>query len=197
MGTAFSNEEMIIIKQRLKDAGKICLTNYGIRKTTVNELSSKAGISTGAFYKFYASKELLFFEILEDMHELMYGRALTTLNEHPELPQTERLVRTFLGFFDHLSELEITNLWGTELDYLLRKIPSDMLRDHWSDDRTHCKELIELANLNLTVSADEAADIISALTMIYTRMTLFSANDIRPALVFLVRATCAALSGTD
>lgn len=197
MGTAFSDEEIITLKKRLKEAGQECLARYGMRKTTVEELASKAGISTGAFYRFYPSKELLFFEILEDAHDLMYSRALSILTEHPELPQTERLARTFLDFFDQLPKLGISNLWGTELDYLLRKIPSEVMQNHWSDDKTHCRELIEKANLRLTVSADEATDIISALTMAYARSTLVSAGNIRPALVFLVRATCKALSATD
>lgn len=40
----------------------------GMRQTTVDQLVEAAGISKGAFYKFYSSKEMLFLDLLEDLH---------------------------------------------------------------------------------------------------------------------------------
>jgi AcrR family transcriptional regulator len=50
-----------------------CLRIYGIRKTNVEELTEAAGISKGAFYSFYPSKEELFMDILEEIEEEVRG----------------------------------------------------------------------------------------------------------------------------
>lgn len=41
-----------------------------------------SGTSKGAFYKFYPSKELLFFEILEDMHTEIYEASTGVLKQN-------------------------------------------------------------------------------------------------------------------
>ncbi len=65
MGTAFTDNEKNIIKTKLKACASSCMSKYGIKKTTVDELVKEVGISKGAFYKFYDSKELLFLRYLK------------------------------------------------------------------------------------------------------------------------------------
>jgi len=60
MATAFTKQEETIILEKLKNAAKEIDVSLGVRRTTVDQLVAAAGISKGAFYKFYASKELLF-----------------------------------------------------------------------------------------------------------------------------------------
>lgn len=58
---AFSEEENKNIRRRLfEEAAKRAVT-VGTRKTSVEELTEAVGISKGLFYKFFDSKELLFF----------------------------------------------------------------------------------------------------------------------------------------
>ena len=53
MGKGFTESEKVIIKDKLKKAAEEALIKTGIRKTSVDELVLKAGISKGAFYLFY------------------------------------------------------------------------------------------------------------------------------------------------
>lgn len=76
MAKAFTEQEADIILQNLKTSARRYAASRGVRKTTVDELAREAGISKGAFYKFYPSKEMLFFEILEDMHTEIYAAFL-------------------------------------------------------------------------------------------------------------------------
>lgn len=60
MAKKFSDKEKEMIQERLLSKAEICWGKYGIKKTSVDELVRMAGISKGAFYLFYPSKELLF-----------------------------------------------------------------------------------------------------------------------------------------
>ena len=46
-----------------------------LKKTSVDQLTKAVGIAKGSFYKFYESKEILFFAVLEDIHAELYGVA--------------------------------------------------------------------------------------------------------------------------
>ena len=61
MPKTFSDAERVHIKKRLMEEAEACLTQYGIRKTSVDELVKRVNIPKGTFYLFYPSKEMLFF----------------------------------------------------------------------------------------------------------------------------------------
>ena len=64
MARSFTEREKENIKKGLQDACKRSWTQYGYKKTSVDELCREAGISKGAFYLFFESKEALFCEVL-------------------------------------------------------------------------------------------------------------------------------------
>ena len=66
---AFSAEENAAIRETLLREARRCAVTLGLRKTSVEQLTEAAGISKGLFYKYFASKELLFFEVLEDIQD--------------------------------------------------------------------------------------------------------------------------------
>lgn len=61
---AFSEKEKEYYAQRLMDSGREIFARYGVRKTTIDDLTKAAGIAKGSFYTFFESKEDLFFSIL-------------------------------------------------------------------------------------------------------------------------------------
>jgi AcrR family transcriptional regulator len=69
MPRAFTADEATAIRARLMAAGAESFARMGIRRTTVDELTRAAGISKGAFYSFFDTKESLFLALLEE-HEL-------------------------------------------------------------------------------------------------------------------------------
>ena len=73
------------IKESLRREGKRCLSLYGVKKTTVDELVRRVNIPKGTFYLFYKSKEALFFDILKsfsDEVEALYLEMLQNLDEN-------------------------------------------------------------------------------------------------------------------
>jgi len=64
MPRAFTEAERETIRERLITAGRKLFSRYGLKKTTVEELSHAAGIAKGTFYLFFPSKEALYAEVL-------------------------------------------------------------------------------------------------------------------------------------
>jgi AcrR family transcriptional regulator len=62
---AFTSDERDHITDQLRQAGRAAFASTGLRRTSVDDLARAAGISKGAFYLFYDSKEALFIDILE------------------------------------------------------------------------------------------------------------------------------------
>ena len=60
MARSFTEREKENIKKSLQEACKQSWTQYGYKKTSVDDLCKQAGISKGAFYLFFESKEALF-----------------------------------------------------------------------------------------------------------------------------------------
>ena len=102
---AFTADETDRICRRLKAAGQDFFARRGIRGTTVDDLVRSAGISKGAFYRFFDSKEALLVSLLNDYEtaaqagieeavraapgrwaEVLIGSALHAIEDNPLLP---------------------------------------------------------------------------------------------------------------
>ncbi len=90
MPRAFSKQEKEQIRQRLLGAGQKQFTTYGLKKTNVQELAAAAGISKGAFYLFYESKEALLMDLMEQA-EASYRQQVLAAVDSPGPSARERL----------------------------------------------------------------------------------------------------------
>ena len=59
---------------RLRETGRELFARYGLRKTTIADLTDPAGIAPSTFYAFYDSKEALYLELLEEEGEELAER---------------------------------------------------------------------------------------------------------------------------
>jgi len=83
MPRAFSAEESDHIRSRLRAAGTEAFARRGLRGTTVEELARAAGISKGAFYRFYDSKEALLLALLDDYETAAHTEIETAVRADP------------------------------------------------------------------------------------------------------------------
>ncbi|WP_135826500.1 TetR/AcrR family transcriptional regulator [Halorussus ruber] len=65
----FDDAERERIRRQLRETGRDLFARYGLDKTTIGDLTTPAGIANGTFYRFYDSKEQLYFEILREEGE--------------------------------------------------------------------------------------------------------------------------------
>ena len=60
----FTENEKAHIRERLLSAGRELFPKYGLKKTSLEDLTRPAGIAKSSFYAFFDSKEALYLELL-------------------------------------------------------------------------------------------------------------------------------------
>lgn len=93
MPKSYSEQEKEYIKKRLKEEAAKCLVQYGVRRTTVDEIVKRVHIPKGTFYLFYKSKELFLFEAIQEQHEMVNRELYKALSNLEEL-SAEKLTLT-------------------------------------------------------------------------------------------------------
>ena len=147
MAKAFTEQEADIILQNLKASARRYAVSRGVRKTTVDELAREAGISKGAFYKFYPSKEMLFFDFLEDIHTEVYEASAEVLKQSHANSSADRAAGAVLAACKIMAESGMMDFMEQDAAFLLRKIPAEVQEKHYHSDEVHIKELLSNAGL--------------------------------------------------
>jgi AcrR family transcriptional regulator len=134
MVKAFSEKEKRYIRARLKDAAKECLGKFGVRKTTIDQLVEMTGISKGAFYKFYPSKEVLFFSVFEDYQNSIIGEVIERAFDKDTVT-IEGFTELIYKIYNDVGQSFIMNIIkNQEFEYLIRKLPGELIIKHHSFD---------------------------------------------------------------
>lgn len=74
---------MILIEDKKKliyDCAKELFSDKGFKDTNISEITQKAGMAVGTFYKYYPSKEKLFMDIFLDENSKMKKNCLQSLD---------------------------------------------------------------------------------------------------------------------
>ena len=168
MATKFTEKEMADIRAKLKEAAQKSASSTGVKKTTVDDLCAHAGISKGAFYKFYDSKEALFFEILEEWHTLMYGKALEIMTRDEALPGKERVYNALLFACQSFLAYSMAGFYENDVPFLLRKMSQEVLDTHYHSDEKHIADLIEASGIKLQVAPELASAVVRTLILSFS-----------------------------
>lgn len=175
MAAAFTEKESRAIRSALKDAACKFGNTLGVRKTTVEQLAESADISKGAFYKFYGSKELLFFEVMEDSHKALYDAVWKAWESNPQLPAPQRAAETVLAIMRIMNSGKVFGLHEDDSTYILRKIPQDVLDQHFESDEEQETRFIKRMGLRLKCTLPECLAVFrSLMTAFYHRKELGS-----------------------
>src|SRR5690554_1384311 len=135
MPRGFTEEERRKIERILLEAGYELFTRYGLKKTSIQELTDRAGIAQGSFYKFFSSKEELYFSIMEREEEKIKRELLTK-----EILSGKITRKEFRRFLEKAFQLVDKNPFikgiyqGDEYRQLLKKLPEEKINDHIIND---------------------------------------------------------------
>ena len=134
MPRAFSEHEKQTIRAQMREKGKKLFEKQGVKKTSVDELAQAVGISKGAFYLFYGSKEELFLEILEEL-ETDFRTRIFDFSISPKSNARQHLARLFKDTLLTWDEYPLLKNFGmTEYEYLARKLPPQRVQAHVNRD---------------------------------------------------------------
>jgi AcrR family transcriptional regulator len=143
MPKGFSEQEKELIGKRLLENGYRLFSAYGLKKTNIDEIALAAGISKGAFYNFYESKEALFMEVIEQA-EVRVRREVMAVIDQPGATPRARLYAVLKKAFSLFEEMPILQfVTSSDYELIFRRIPPETLQEHLANDRAFIVELIE------------------------------------------------------
>ena len=162
---AFSDFETEQIYKALLAETRRCAVTLGMRKTSVDQLTQAVGISKGSFYRFFASKELLFFAVLEDIHTELCDVADGVLRENIGLPPAERAAKAILAVCKRMSDAGVMTFIENDVTSLLQRLPENIKAEHYHDDEAHIRALLETNALSPKGGAELATAAIRGLIL--------------------------------
>ena len=162
MRNPLSERKQDAIKAKLIESCRICWERYGYKKTGVAELASMAGISTGAFYSFFPSKEMLFMATVDAFVKKLYA---LMANYRPKTPTKQ----DFAAGFKQCTDEMFKNKWVFSLredaETFLRKLPEDFLEQDFRQDVLDITAVVDLYGLAAKVSMEEIVAVFHTLLM--------------------------------
>ena len=144
---AFTDYETEQLRKALLKETRRCAVTLGMKKTSVDQLTKAVGIAKGSFYKFYESKEMLFFAVLEGIHSELYNAADRALSENGGVPPSERTAKAVLAVCKRLSDTGDMVFIENDAKLLLQRLPEPVKREHYHDGEAHIRELLEKHDL--------------------------------------------------
>jgi AcrR family transcriptional regulator len=142
MPRALSEQEKETIRAQFREKGKKLFEKHGLKKTSVDELTKAVGVSKGAFYLYFESKEELFLEILEQIEKEIQTSILEFVvkpNANPR-KNVSGMLESFLLTWDAYPLLK--HFSKTDFDYLVRKVPAERAMQHANNDEDFSNEFI-------------------------------------------------------
>jgi AcrR family transcriptional regulator len=142
MPKGFSDSEKTIIHERLLQQGSRLFSAYGLKKTNVEEIAKAAGISKGAFYLFWPSKEALFMEVVEQTERNFRQDVLAVIDLPGPSPRA-RLVAVLQKAFSLWKTIPILQFF-TSADYeiITRRVAGEVVAEHLHNDHQFIDDLV-------------------------------------------------------
>lgn len=146
MPKCYSDQEREYIRKRLKEEAAACMGQYGIRRTTVDEIVKRVNIPKGTFYLFYKSKELLLFEVIQEQHELVNQKLYQAISDMAGTEFSAEKITDVIFEFYKMTEnmLVLKMLDASEVELLVRKLPREVVEEHLQDDTDTIEKMFAL-----------------------------------------------------
>lgn len=139
----FSENELQMVQQSLYEKGKQLFIELGLKKTSIDDIIQACDIGKGSFYKFFTSKEELYFEILkqeESNYQHVAESVVASGKEGPE--QMTMLIKELFRFYQSNAFLQLF-FERKELPLLLKKVPLEEVLLYSNEQRLKFVRLIE------------------------------------------------------
>lgn len=163
MARCFTQHEKENIRNRLLKACKQNWTQYGYKKTSVDELCSQAGISKGAFYLFFDSKETLFCEVLCSVQDEICAAASEIIQLEKNKHGIAKALKYIYREYDKNNFLY--NSDSADFTILMNKLPQAQAEKIERSNRL-CQQLfLDQPHLKFKIEKNMAMSVIYALIM--------------------------------
>lgn len=164
MPKGFTEQERINISEKLIAECKLSWQKYGYKKTSIDDLCKKVGISKGAFYLFFETKESLFMETLKRVQKNLYRVVENVLSENQNRDGIAKALKEIYREYSKSSFMYET----TSVDFLsfFNKLTEEQQKEINNDSYSGAKIMLNKPFLKLKVSEELAVSVLSS--VLYT-----------------------------
>lgn len=143
MPKIYSENERAYIRQRLMEEAKVCLSRFGMKKTTVDELVKRVNIPKGTFYLFYESKELLFFDVICVFHDEIQSDLMKQIDAMNKELTMDKVTSMIFGLYKKVEESFLFPfMTNGDMELLMRKLPMEVVKNHAEKDDLSIERLL-------------------------------------------------------
>lgn len=145
MPKPLSENERAHIKKRLIEEAESCLAQYGLKKTTVDEIVRRVNIPKGTFYLFYESKELLFFDAFMAFQDRTHAQLLQTIEAMGGDVRPAQVSALIFKLYNSIEQSFMNRfLMDGDVELLFRKLPQKAVDAHQIKDDLSVQQLVAL-----------------------------------------------------
>lgn len=173
MPKGFSEEEKITITHKLLAECKKNWQIYGYKKTSIDVLCQNAGISKGAFYVFFDSKESLFYQVITQTQAQLYELVEQHLSENPSKYGIAKALKEVFAEYCNSSFMYDTK--NTDFQAFLNKLSKEQRNQ--LNDLGHAKTEFMLRKPFLKLKIEEKL----AMSILTAMLTVVSQKDNIPS----------------
>ena len=189
MPKIISEEERKQVRDAIYQNTIALIRRNGIKGITVDDIAAAVGISKGAFYAYYPSKEIGIYEVLKRSEAELFACMEAIMSQ--ELFNKEQIEKFFREVY-LAPDSVILYLSPTDLEVLLRKLPIEYRDRENEKSADYFKRSLELLGVG-TNKMEAVALLTDCLGMIATN-TMFSDTGKQQALDVLIDAISSYLS---
>ena len=192
MPKGFTLKQREKINQTLLNVGRDMFGQFGLKKTSIADITKATGISQGAFYQFYPSKEMLYYAVLKEeevnikkqlMHEVLFIEGELKENLKKLMLWTLEIADTN-PFIKQMMELK-------DVHDLMASVPEETSQEHQVEDEDFFMSLLNLwqaDSSDLSISPEVLVGIFGLLFTLPLNKKLIGETKYDETKHFLVRA---------
>lgn len=200
MPRGFTEQEKLSIREALIGKGRELFTLYGLKKTSIDDLAKAVGISKGAFYLFYESKESLLIVIIEQFETAYFNRVLENIAAVAQAGRAEITSVITRMVSDWQTDPMFKHMGREEIELLLRKLPPETVQAALRDDVAFAEQMIAAwrrAGLRIACGPELLASLLRALFFVTLHQDDFVASVYPTMIDTLIELVAGYLTGGD
>jgi Transcriptional regulator len=164
MARSFTKQEKQNIRTKLLAECQKSWAKYGYKKTSIDDICARVGISKGAFYLFFESKEALFTETLCILQDHVYRLTEEILEKQPNKQGFAQAMKASYREYD--KNFLICDMQSVDFLTFANKLSPEQLSVIEKNSRHSGELLLNKSYLQFLIDKQEAASIVMSLLSI-------------------------------
>lgn len=188
-----TEHEKDMVREAMFIQGIELIRKKGVKRITVEDITSATHIGKGSFYSYYNSKEELLYSIIKKSESRMFERVEAVLSENANL--NERLVKVLKEIYLAADSI-VLYVSPSDIELLLRKLPAEVADREASKSNNYFSRTLSLCGIDESrCEMDVLAYLMNALHFVGSTDMSFGERGREKALDLLVHAIADYMTG--